>query len=80
MYSKMLLSNPTFGQDNLLFYGLNVKYTDLTGLNIISFLKLKLKDTSNIFAANCAWCHETIIICEHKMIHTLIIKVELSFT
>ena len=49
MYSKMLLSNLTLGQDNLLFLGLNVTHTDFTGLNIISFLRLELKHTSNIF-------------------------------
>ena len=49
MYSKMLLSNLTLGQDNLLFLGLNVTHTDFTGLNIISFHKLKSKHTSNIF-------------------------------
>ena len=49
MYSKMLLSNLTLGQDNLLFLGLNVTHTDFTGLNILSFLKQKSKHTSNIF-------------------------------
>ena len=34
MYSKMLLVNQTLGQDNLLFFGLNVTHTDFTGLNI----------------------------------------------
>ena len=34
MYSKMLLSNQTLEQENLLFLGLNVTHTDFTGLNI----------------------------------------------
>ena len=34
MYSKMLLSKLTLGQDNLLFLGLNVTHTDFTGLNL----------------------------------------------
>ena len=49
MYSKMLLSNLTLGQENLLFLGLNATRTDFTELNIISFHKLTSKHTSNIF-------------------------------
>ena len=42
-YSKRLLSNLTFGQNNLSFLE-----NDLTELNVRSFPKQKLKHTSNI--------------------------------
>ena len=34
MYSKLLLSNLTLGQDNLLFLGINLTHTDFTGLTL----------------------------------------------
>ena len=67
----MLLSNLTFGQDNLLFLDLNVTHTDFTGLNIISFLKLKLKHKSFFLRRRFILHKETNL---QKKLHTYFTK------
>ena len=52
IYYKIVRSSLTLGQYSLLFLGLKTIHTDFIGLNLISFLMLKSKHTSNIYIAD----------------------------